>query len=146
MDYNEVLEKNELVLALSQEQKLVFLKALLFLSKVDGTIDKDEIKYIKKVARKFKIENPERVFALGTEADLLNELQVISERRVAMELIKELCTLGHADSHLTDDEILFIGHVAMSLNIDLQKVEEINNWVIDKLIWLEQGKIIFEDE
>ena len=62
-----------------------------------------------------------------------------------MELIKEMCLLGHSDSDLTEEETLFIGHVGIALGIELDKIEQISNWVIDKIIWLEQGKVIFED-
>ena len=30
------------------------------------------------------------------------------------------------------------------MNIELEKVEEISNWVVEKIIWIEKGKIIFE--
>lgn len=31
------------------------------------------------------------------------------------------------------------------MGIDLDKIEQISNWVIDRLIWLEEAKIIFEE-
>ena len=62
----------------------------------------------------------------------------------ALELIKEMCLLGHADDDLSDEEVLFIGEVGQAMGIELEKIEQISNWVIDYLIWNDQGKIIFE--
>jgi len=30
--------------------------------------------------------------------------------------------------------------------LEIEKIEQISNWVIDRIIWLEQAKIIFEEE
>lgn len=62
-----------------------------------------------------------------------------------MELIKEMCVLAHADDELSDEETALIGKVGMAMGIDLDKIEQISNWVIDRLIWLEEAKIIFEE-
>jgi hypothetical protein len=53
--------------------------------------------------------------------------------------------LGHADNDLSDEETLFIGHAGLTMGVELEKIEQISNWVIDRIIWLEQGKIIFEE-
>ncbi len=62
-----------------------------------------------------------------------------------MELIKELCVLAHADDVLTDEETLFIGRVGQAMGVELDKIEQISNWVIDKIILAEEAKIIFEE-
>ena len=62
-----------------------------------------------------------------------------------MELIKEMCVLAHADDELSDEETALIGKVGMAMGIDLDKIEQISNWVIGRLIWLEEAKIIFEE-
>ena len=35
--------------------------------------------------------------------------------------------------------------IVVAMGIDLDKIEQISNWVIDRLIWLEEAKIIFEE-
>ena len=47
---------------------------------------------------------------------------------------------------LSDEETLFIGKVGIALGIEMEKIEQISNWVIDHIIWLEQAKIIFEEK
>lgn len=145
MIYTDSIAENELIAALSDAEKTVFLRTVLYMSKLDGQVDEDEVNFIKKVVKKFKIANPQDIFATKTEDEIIEDLAVISERRTALELIKELCMLGHADNDLSDEEVLFIGHVGKALDISIKKIEEISNWVIDYVIWLEQGKIIFED-
>ena len=62
-----------------------------------------------------------------------------------MELIKEMCVLAHADDELSDQETLLIGRVGQAMGVELEKIEQISNWIIDRIIWLEQAKIIFEE-
>ncbi|MBR2299066.1 MAG: TerB family tellurite resistance protein [Alphaproteobacteria bacterium] len=143
-ELNDVLNK-EVMNLLTEEQKIVFLKTLLFASKIDGEVDVGEVKFIKKMATKYKVEDIKKIFEQVSERELMQELEVLKQRRVAMELIKELFRLGHSDSDLGDEEILFIGRVATALNIEIRKVEQISSWVIDRFIWLEQGRIIFEE-
>lgn len=144
MTYTESLELNQFVLKLNLEQKIIFLKALAFLSNIDGVVA-EEIMYIKDAAEKFGIQQPAQIFKPVPEAEILKEIKKLNNRRVCLELIKELFILGHSDSDLTDNETLFIGHAGQIMGIELEKIEQIGNWVIDKIIWLEQGKIIFED-
>ena len=56
-----------------------------------------------------------------------------------------MCVRAHADDELSDEETALIGKVGMAMGIDLDKIEQISNWVIDRLIWLEEAKIIFEE-
>jgi hypothetical protein len=30
------------------------------------------------------------------------------------------------------------------MGVELEKIQQISQWVIDRIIWLEEGKIIFE--
>lgn len=146
MTYTENLEDNNFVIKLSQEQKITFLKALLYLANIDGNRDEDEIKYIRNAVLSYKIKDLQSIFKPTTEEEIIEELKTIEDRRICLELIKEMCLLGHSDSDLSDEETLFIGHAGLAMGIELEKIEQISNWVIDKIIWLEQGKIIFEDQ
>lgn len=131
--------------AMDDGQKTVFLKALLFASKVDGQVDDSEIQYIKKMASKYKVSDIKKIFEPTTEEGLLSELACLTERQWALELVKELFRLAHEDDDLGDEEVLFIGRVGKALNLEIEKVEQISNWVIDYLVLREQRKIIFEE-
>ena len=56
-----------------------------------------------------------------------------------------MCMLSHVDNILSDEETLFIGKVGIALGVEMEKIEQISNWVIDHIFWLEQAKVIFEE-
>ena len=144
VELNENLNK-KLMKVMDDHQKTTFLKTLLFASKIDGEVDDGEIQYIKKMSVKYKVSDIKKVFEPTSQGGLLEELKCITERKWALELIKELFRLGYEDDDLGDEEVLFIGRVARTLGVETEKVEQISSWVIDYLIWKEQGKIIFEE-
>lgn len=82
---------------------------------------------------------------LTATEEVVNAVKVIDNRRAALELIKEMCVLAHADDELSDQETLLIGRVGQAMGVELEKIEQISNWIIDRIIWLEQAKIIFEE-
>ena len=132
---------------LSDEQKTAFIRALIHLAKSDGNFDDEEMEYITVLADMHGIAHSEivRFKEEDTEDAVLESLQVMDNRRIALELIKELCLLAHTDDQLSDEEMVFIGKCGLAMNIELEKIEQISNWVIDRIVWLEQAKIIFED-
>ena len=144
MTYTESLKNNSHFLNLNEEQKIIFLKALAYMAKIDGRLDEDEIKYIKDIAAEYQISQSTEIFDFKEE-EIFNQIKKLNNRRICLELIKELWFLGHSDSDLSDDEVLFIGKIGTAMGIELEKIEQISDWVVDKIIWLEKGKIIFED-
>ena len=133
--------------ALNEGQKTVFLRALAHLAKSDGKFEKIEIEHIVKVADENGINADKIIKNIenDTEAAILKDIKKIQARRVAMELIKEMFLLAHTDENLSDEEIVFIGKCGLAMGIEMAKIEQISNWVIDRIVWLEQAKIIFED-
>ena len=76
----------------------------------------------------------------------LADVAKIKNRHLALELIREMCMLSHVDNVLSDNETLIIGKIGLAMNVELEKIEQISNWIIDHIIWLEQAKIIFEEK
>lgn len=130
---------------MTDEQKKVFLKALLFACKADGKVDEKEVRYIKRTADKYKIDDIKKIFEPITEDQFFEELSCFSERKWALELIKGIFKISLSDYDLSDSELDFIYRIGHKLGIDSTKIEEINNWVLDYIVWQEQGKIIFEE-
>lgn len=137
----ECLEKT------SEEQRIFFLKALVKMACADGYFDECEKIFISELAQDMQIysidikqiiENNEPENVIFQEAEKLNN------HTLSLELIKMLCLLSHMDDEMSDRETLFIGQIGQAMGIELEKIEQISNWVIDYLIWREQGKIIFE--
>lgn len=132
---------------LSEDQRIAFLKAFSRLAAADGHLDPDEKEFIKHVAVSFGVSarRVNEILKIDNDEAILEAVKTIDNRRAALELIKEMCVLAHADDELSDEETALIGKVGMAMGVDLEKIEQISNWVIDRLIWLEEAKIIFEE-
>lgn len=132
------------VAKLTEDQRIAFLKAF---SRADGHLDPEEKEFIRHVAVSFGVSSRrvDEILQIDNDEEIINAVKTIDNRRAALELIKEMCVLAHADDELSDEETALIGKVGMAMGIDLDKIEQISNWVIDRLIWLEEAKIIFEE-
>lgn len=131
---------------LSEEERIIFLKSLVQLARADGLADNDEKKFIIELAKTLKIDasKADEVKKIETDEDIVKIASKITNRHTAMELIKEMCMLANSDGDLSDQEILLIGRIGTAMGLELEKIEQISQWVIDHIVWLEEGKIIFE--
>ena len=132
----------EEMLKMDEESRIAYLKAFTRLACADGSFDENEKRFIKNLAKTYHVSE---IFSCAEDDAIIEDLKKIKSRRVALELIKELCILAHADDVLTDEETLFIGRVGQAMGVELDKIEQISNWVIDKIILAEEAKIIFEE-
>ena len=71
-------------------------------------------------------------------------VKVIKDRKLAMNLIKEMCMLANFDGDMSDEEIVLIGRVGEAMGLSVDKIQDISQWVIDRIVLQERGKIIFE--
>ena len=137
----------EVLSKLTEDQKVAFMKAFSRLAGADGHLDEDELAFIRSMARIYGISDKrvDEILKIDSDEEVVNAVKVIDNRRAALELIKEMCVLAHADDELSDQETLLIGRVGQARGVELEKIEQISNWIIDRIIWLEQAKIIFEE-
>ena len=137
----------EVLSKLTEDQKVAFMKAFSRLAGADGHLDEDELAFIRSMARIYGISDKrvDEILKIDSDEEVVNAVKVIDNRRAALELIKEMCVLAHADDELSDQETLLIGRVGQAMGAELEKIEQISNWIIDRIIWLEQAKIIFEE-
>ena len=135
------------VAKLTEDQRIAFLKAFSRLAAADGHLDPEEKEFIRHVAVSFGVSSRrvDEILQIDNDEEIINAVKTIDNRRAALELIKEMCVLAHADDELSDEETALIGKVGMAMGIDLDKIEQISNWVIVRLIWLEEANIIFEE-
>lgn len=137
----------EVLSKLTEDQKVAFMKAFSRLAGADGHLDEDELAFIRSMARIYGISDKrvDEILKIDSDEEVVNAVKVIDNRRAALELIKEMCVLAHADDELSDQETLLIGRVGQAMGVELEKIEQISNWIIDRIIWLKQAKIIFEE-
>ncbi len=139
-------QQNNLALPISEQEKITFLSVLVALGKIDNNFDETEKKAIIDSAVMFGIPKTKIPDILkDTPVDeIIASAAGITNRPLALSLIKEACLLANSDGDLSDDEVVFIGKLGEAMNIELEKVEQISRWVIDYLLLQEQEKIIFE--
>lgn len=132
----------EVLSKLTEDQKVAFMKAFSRLAGADGHLDEDELAFIRSMARVYGISDKrvDEILKIDSDEEVVNAVKVIDNRRAALELIKEMCVLAHADDELSDQETLLIGRVGQAMGVELEKIEQISNWIIDRIIWLEQAK------
>ena len=134
------------VTQMSEEEKVIFLKILVALARADGNFDDEEKLFIKDAAIVFGLtkDHVDTILEPMSDEEIVESAKKITNRQAALQLIKEACLLANSDGDLSDEEIVLIGKIGQAMNVELEKIEEISQWVIERIIWLEKGKIIFE--
>ena len=114
---------------------------------MNAVFDKEEIEFIQDVAVIYGVpqNRVQEILQVNNVDDVVDSVKAIDNRRAALELIKEMCILANADENLSDDEVLFIGQVGEAMGVEVSKIQEISDWVLERLIWLEKGRLIFEE-
>ena len=110
------------------------------------TLEKTQMIVPNDIMNKAIIENISQILEGQDLEKVLADVAKIKNRHLALELIREMCMLSHVDNVLSDNETLIIGKIGLAMNVELEKIEQISNWIIDHIIWLEQAKIIFEEK
>ena len=131
---------------MTEEEKITFLKVLVAMSRSDNNFDDEEKAFIQDIAIAFgvKKDKTEEILAPTSDEELIKSVSKIKNRQIALNLIKEACLLANSDGDLSDHEIILIGKIGQAMGVELEKIEQISQWIIDRIVWLEQGKIIFE--
>ncbi|MCM1323572.1 MAG: TerB family tellurite resistance protein [Acetobacter sp.] len=138
-----VANKNHFA-SLKKDEKISFITILCMLAAIDENIRQEEIDYIKELADSMEIELQENFFTYPKELGVCKAAR-IKNRHTALELIKNMFALAYTDNTFTDSEGHFICAISEALKIEPQKVSEISSWIIDRIIWLEQASLIFEE-
>lgn len=132
--------------SMSEDERVVFLKILAKLAKSDSEFDDEEKLFIREMALVLGVsENRfEEINSKMSDDDIVEAAKLIKDRKKAMALVKEMCLLANSDGDLSDKEVLLIGRIGQAMGLELEKIEQISQWVVDRIVWLEEGKIIFE--
>ncbi len=141
-------KQDDLKFLISEQDKIIFLRVLTALSKIDNHFSESEKDAIIDSAIMFGIPESKipTIFNDASPDKVLSEAAQITDRCLALYLIKETCLIANIDGDLSDDEVIFIGKLGEAMNIELEKVEQISQWVLDYLLLQEQEKIIFEKD
>lgn len=138
----------EYVETLSINEKLIFVKLIVKLISGDGKISDDERAFVKVLSKQYRISSDysDEINRHYSEEELLKQVSVIKDRRKSLYLIKELLSVANADEELEDREIDFIIKVSNVLDVEDEKVAEINQLVLDRLAWIDEYRTVMEFE
>ena len=138
----------EYIKTLSDVEKTAFLKIFCKLIKSDGSVDAEEVEFLKVIAGRYGFSTASMVEIIkgADKIDCMAEARQIDGRQHALELIKEMCLLANIDDDLHDAELDIIIDVARVMGIEDEKVILINRWVLDNLILIKTGRIILEKD
>ena len=128
-------------------QLIAFLAAIAYLARVDGDFDQDEKEFFVDLAKLYMLSKDaaKEAIRVRSEEQVLDLVKQIEDPGLALVLIREMFYLGYEDGDLSDPEILFISKVGLTLNIPIEKMEQISSWVIRGIEWEEEGADIFSD-
>lgn len=136
----------EYVVNLSLEEKLLFLRLIIRLIGKDGKIDDNERSFMKELAKQYQIpkECSAQINQVMSEDALMEQAKNLLNRQKSLYLIKELLTVANSDEDLDDKEIDLVIKVGKALQIEDEKVAEINQLVLDYMSWYDRYKQALE--
>ncbi len=137
-------QNKDYIFRASDDEKVAFITILCTLANTDGKIKPEEVHFIEELAENMEVEILPQFFKYTEELCIENAVK-IKTRRLALELIKNMFALAYTDNDFSDSEGHFICAVGEALGVEPQKIGEISSWIIDRIIWLEQGALIFEE-
>lgn len=129
-------------LALTLEQKLVYVRLLIYLAKSDRNFAKVEESFIGKLMARFAL-SPETLKGLEVPAgldEIYGVLKPINNRLLALDLIHCLWFATSVDEVISDEEVAIIRQVAHFLRIDEDTLLAINDFVLDEMEFIERAR------
>lgn len=137
----------------TQDEKFNFVKGLIRISKSDGNIGEDEIAFMKGVAAGMGLtEENIKLLQDSAEYDLASEqgkeffkLQFATKYQ-GLFFLREAVQLCHIDGVYHDNEKEAIKNITQELNISLSTLKEIEDWVVEGMLWRAKGDLLLSME
>jgi uncharacterized tellurite resistance protein B-like protein len=123
---------------LLEEEKMVFLKLLTYLSKIDNDISDNEVNFIKKIAIDIGVNIEDKFF--NSEVKNLEELlSCFKSNQSKHILLTELINLALSDDNYSSEERKGVLEISKLLNVSDNKFSELENWIIEGNNWVSKG-------
>lgn len=135
-------------LELTEEQKLVYIKLLVYLAQTDNDPAVMERTFIKQTVVQMKIDpkNLRNLVIPATHDDLFSTLLPINGRSMAIDLLHRLWFAASIDENFADEEIELIQKIAKILDIDDETILKLGNFVVDEANFFTSVKDVFETD
>ena len=132
---------------LTEAQKLVYIRLLIYLTKSDSDIDVMEKQFIKNMILRFQLPltTLQNLSYPQSIDDLYDTVKpIMHNRKIAIDVLHCLRFSASVDSVINENEIKIINNIARILEIDDDTMLVINNFVFDELLFLKQACIALE--
>lgn len=120
----------------SVEEKISYVKALIYIATVDSKIQEEEKNYVDQIARMYGIPE-DKVENLWEEVKDVNSVESvligIEDRRHKLMLINELVAICHADGQYSSVEKEGIRKIANHLGVEVTKLQEIEELMLNRI-------------
>jgi hypothetical protein len=130
---------------LLEKEKESFIKLLIYIAQSDGFLSDDEEKFIKRIACEVGSKPFEKIETYSKkEIRQIAEsfTSSISKRVVLLEIVN----LAYTDNLYLKKEKAAIEFVCDGLGIPTDKLEEVERWVHDGVVWAEEGLAIIKGD
>lgn len=118
---------------MNEKEKLAYLKALLYIATIDEDFDSEEEEHVINIGNIYGISKDsinELISSIENRKESLEDiLSEIKERKSKLSLLYELIYLCYVDGNYSDKEKLGIKNITKTLNIEDEKIEEIESLV-----------------
>lgn len=133
---------------LSQAERFIFLKVICGLVAADRKVSREELLYLKEAALKYNVgaESLSIMIKTADRKALIHQARMITDRSKALMLIKDLCLIANTDVELEDTEIDYILDIAEAMNIEAERVKDINALVNEYLALSERACLLLEQK
>ena len=141
-DYFNQISEN--LLYARDEQRAIFVSILATLSNIDKSIKKEEKIFLEDLSQKLGMKFHPHFLQYTTQACIKNA-SILKGSPISLELIKDMFALAYTDNEFTTQEAQFIYDIGKAMQVPTTKLKQISRWIADRIIWLEQGALIFND-
>lgn len=133
-----------------ENEKISYLKALLYISTIDEELDENEKEYLLRIADAYGLSSEEvddlLKAVLNREESMEEILFEIKDRKVKLLLVYELIALCYADGNYSDKEKSGVLNISRILGIEKEKVDEIQNIMNESVALQNKINIVLERE
>lgn len=133
---------------LGEEEKVIFLRALLFILGVEKRSSDRNQNYLIRQAEQIGFDQKElKNIKKPKKADeLAKELKTIANIRIKRFILREMILLAVADHELTDGEMSNIYDIGIKAGIKEEKINDFFLWAAQGLEWQMEGSRLIEKD
>lgn len=128
------MSKIDYITSLSRDERILFLKMIIKMIGIDGKIAPEEREFVQQLIKDYQLPKSawSEIQNKVTEEELLEIVKNTLNHTQILFLMKELLTVANSDCELDDRELDFIVRVGGALELDDDKITDINQLVLDQ--------------